>query len=148
MFYSKSTNGFYDSEIHGSNIPKDAVEISKDLWNSLLDQQANGKSIKADKSGKPIAVDRPKKTKDEIISTYQKVAQLNLDSVAQSWGYESMIMALSYINSTNKQYKAEAKILNEWRDNYWAAAYTITDGSVPDTVEDFMAMLPEAPIKP
>ena len=28
MFYSKSTGGFYATEIHGKNIPDDAVEIT------------------------------------------------------------------------------------------------------------------------
>ena len=32
MFYSKSTGGFYDAEIHGNNIPSDAVEITKEKY--------------------------------------------------------------------------------------------------------------------
>jgi hypothetical protein len=51
MFYSKSTQGFYDPEIHGSNIPQDAVEISASLHAELLAGQATGKSIQADDNG-------------------------------------------------------------------------------------------------
>jgi len=148
MFYSKSTKGFYDPEINGSNIPKDAVKITKELRDSLLRAQLKGKLIESDKNGNPIAVDRPVKNKDQISSIYKKAAQFNLDSVAKSWGYESIVMALSYLNSTNKQYKADAKALNEWRDNYWATAYTIEAGGLPATVEEFVALLPESPKKP
>ncbi|EFY2854150.1 tail fiber assembly protein, partial [Shigella flexneri] len=31
-FYSASTNGFYSTEFHGTNIPDDAVEISESEW--------------------------------------------------------------------------------------------------------------------
>lgn len=56
MFYSKSTRGFYDSEIH-SIIPEDAVEISKEQWLALLDGQSKGKNITPDEDGNPILVE-------------------------------------------------------------------------------------------
>ena len=59
FFYAKSTDGFYDSIIHGANIPDDAVDESK--WSmthaQLMDAQAAGKTIIADADGNPIAVD-------------------------------------------------------------------------------------------
>lgn len=68
MFYSKSTNGFYSPEIHGSNIPDDAVELSDAEYKSLLTDQSNGKVIKSDKNGFPMAVERQvaKQTKHEV----------------------------------------------------------------------------------
>ena len=59
MFYSAQTNGFYTREIHGANIPKDAVEISDDNYKALLEGQANGKEIVPNENGYPILVDRP-----------------------------------------------------------------------------------------
>ncbi len=59
MFYSKSTSGFYDSTIHGDNIPADAVEITKVEYAALIGAQVTGKSIQADSKGKPVAVDPP-----------------------------------------------------------------------------------------
>lgn len=59
LFYAKSTGGFYDSGIHGTNIPADAIDESK--WPmthaKLMDAQACGKVITADADGNPIAVD-------------------------------------------------------------------------------------------
>ena len=39
-FYSASTNGFYSTEFHGTNIPDDAVEISESEWKTLINSQS------------------------------------------------------------------------------------------------------------
>lgn len=52
MFYSAQTGGFYDRAIH-TEIPADAVEITTEEWQALLDGQAQGKVIVAGKGGKP-----------------------------------------------------------------------------------------------
>ena len=58
-YYAASTGGFYDSAIHGTNIPADAIDESK--WSmthaQLMDAQASGKTITADAEGHPIAVE-------------------------------------------------------------------------------------------
>jgi len=87
-------------------------------------------------------------TQKQIEILYSVAAQNNLDFVAGSWGYTSLLSAASYVNSTNAQYKAEAEALIAWRDVYWAEAYKIQAGSLPASVEDFVAMLPAAPSKP
>lgn len=53
MFYSAQTGGFYDRAIHGDKIPADAVEITREEWQALLDGQSQGKIIVAGKGGKP-----------------------------------------------------------------------------------------------
>ena len=147
MLYSSSTNGFYDVEVNAF-IPEDAVEITNEIWQSLLEAQSAGKVIQADSKGKPIAIDRPALTSEEVIAQYNKAAQIALDKVAQDWGYSSLMMAASYANSTNPQFKAEAEALIAWRDSYWTAAYTVEAGKLPATVEAFIALLPSAPNKP
>ncbi|WP_210204568.1 hypothetical protein [Microvirga sp. 17 mud 1-3] len=59
MFYSASTGGFYSKEIHGSNIPADAVEITDDEHAALMAGQAAGKRIVPDENGRPILADPP-----------------------------------------------------------------------------------------
>ena len=66
MFYSKSKGGFYDEAIHGDNIPADAVEITKAEHAVLLEGQAQGKAIVADENGRPILVDPPAPTEEEL----------------------------------------------------------------------------------
>ena len=58
IYYSSQENGFYLTEIHGDNIPSDKIEITKEYHEQLLKLQQDGKQIKPDQNGFPIAVDR------------------------------------------------------------------------------------------
>jgi hypothetical protein len=66
-FFSRSTNGFYSEDINGSNMPDDVVEISDELWQSLLDGQSCSKFITSDENGMPILKDTPPPTYDELV---------------------------------------------------------------------------------
>lgn len=59
MFYSKATGGFYTPEIHGANIPADAMEITEPEHAKLLEGQAEGKRIVAGPNGFPELSDPP-----------------------------------------------------------------------------------------
>jgi hypothetical protein len=54
MFYSQTTNGFYDFDIHGNSMPSDAIEITLEHYHALLDGQANGDRIVANEQGQPV----------------------------------------------------------------------------------------------
>jgi hypothetical protein len=147
FFYSKKDGGFYVSEIH-TTMPDDVVEISEDHWKSLLEDQGNGKIISADSNGNPVTVDPPQPTKEQIIKRYNSVANNNFEAVVRSWGYNSMIEAASFINSTSAKYRAEAEALIVWRDSYWTEADIIEAGELPATEQEFVALLPKEPKKP
>ena len=83
MFYAKSTGGFYDTAIHGDNIPADAVEITTDEHQALLEGQSNGKIIAADKNGKPVLQDPPPPTAEELQS--QKNAEARAYLASTDW---------------------------------------------------------------
>ena len=144
IFYAVSTSGFYDSAIN-KQIPQDCVEISYDTWQSLLTAQGNGKVIQADKNGYPIAVDLIVEVTIELCN-YS--AQNFLNAGAQSWGYDSILSAISYAASNISQYKTEGQLLSDWRDAVWTKAYTIETGTLPKTIDDFLALLPAMPQKP
>jgi len=59
MLYAKSTGGFYINSIHGDTIPSDAVEITDELYSTLLTGQAEGKQIFTDTEGHPFLVVPP-----------------------------------------------------------------------------------------
>lgn len=67
-FYSATTNGFYSKDFHGENIPDDAVEITYDDWQSLINSQSTTKMIASDDRGYPIIVDRPSPTPEQLIT--------------------------------------------------------------------------------
>ena len=88
MFYSKSTNGFYSTEINGDNIPSDAVEISEEEYSALLAGQSEGKVIAADENGYPILVDAPVQ---EITTVSMRQARLALLQEDQLDAVEALI---------------------------------------------------------
>lgn len=59
MYYSQTSKGFYDTAIHGDNIPDDAVEITADEHTVLMQGQSDGKRIVPDATGRPILIDPP-----------------------------------------------------------------------------------------
>lgn len=54
-FYDKETNGFYIDGFH--KIPNGAIEITDETYRTLLDGQATGKQIIANKQGWPVLIE-------------------------------------------------------------------------------------------
>ncbi len=57
MFFSPSTRGFFDPDIHGDTMPVDAVEISNGRYEALINGQAAGGIIIAGPNGAPTLHD-------------------------------------------------------------------------------------------
>ena len=146
IYYSKSTNGFYDNTIH-LEIPADAKEISEETHRSLIADQLAGLVIQPDKKGKPVSLEKVV-SKEDKIKKFESVAKKNMESIAKSWGYASISEAISYSSSTNEKFKAEADMLNAWRDETKSKIEEIKAGELPANVDLFLALLPAAPIKP
>ena len=58
IFYSASKRGFFTTDIHGDNIPKDAVEVTEEQHQELLNAQGVDSDIEPDMNGNPVAVKR------------------------------------------------------------------------------------------
>ena len=82
------------------------------------------------------------------VDTYNFATQNLLDSTAQSWGYDNMVSAVSYVGSNNAQFAAEGTALSNWRDAVWVKVAEIQAGPLPATTQDFLLLLPPAPNKP
>ena len=68
---------------------------------------------------------------------------------AQSWGYDSIESAVSYVTSSNPQYVKEAQAMSKWRDDVWASAIPRLAAVQPNTtVGAFLATMPNVPPKP
>lgn len=55
ILFSISTCGFYDTSIH-KKIPADAVTVSTEERDALIEDQSSGMSIALDAGGRPVAV--------------------------------------------------------------------------------------------
>lgn len=150
MLYSKTTGGFYSQAINGTNIPKDAVEITDSQYSALMQAQSQGSTIGADNNGNPIAIAPLAPTSAQIINGLISQVQTYIDSVAIKAGYDSANSCISYMNSTNPTWKAAAIAMNKWRDDVWGFAFTekslILAGTLPaPTQAQLVAALPAAP---
>jgi len=56
-FYSPSEKGFFDTDVHGKDMPEDVIEISDETHAALLEAQSRGRIIDAGPDGTPIARD-------------------------------------------------------------------------------------------
>jgi hypothetical protein len=116
MFYSKSTGGFYDAEIHGSAIPSDVVEITAEQHAELLEGQSAGKVITADTNGFPVLFDPPPKPLPVLIDASKaKVRAMRTTAFASLAGIQSEALA----NGDTKTAKAICTLQDQLR--------TITD---------------------
>lgn len=147
LFFSALTNGFYSSLIHGSQLPVDAVEITVDERAALLDGQRKGKVIAADEYGRPVLVDPPSPTREEVISGMTVEVQKHLDAKARERNYDGILSLCTYATSLNPKFAAEGQAGVEWRDAVWAKCYEILAdvqaGTRPTpTAEQLIAELP------
>ena len=130
MFYSKSTGGFYSHEIHGDNIPGDAVEITEAEHAALIDGQSNGKRIVADESGRPILQDPPPPTAKQITARLEARVQSWLDGKARALGYADIKSAVSYAEEPAvPRFQQEGQALRRLRSLAWARFYEILNAA-------------------
>lgn len=103
-FYSKSTGGFYDSEISGDDIPQDTVDITDDTWITLLNGQDEGKIISPDDNGYPVLTEPPLPSHGELIQLAENERQSLLthaDAVMLDWRTELMLGEISDASREN-----------------------------------------------
>ena len=93
----------------------------------------------------------PAPTAAQIEAQYNFAIQGVLDAYAQSMRYDNMNTMVTYVYSTNAQFKAEATAAVAWRDSVWASAYAtlaaVQAGTqpMPASVQAFIATLPVHP---
>lgn len=124
MFYSKSKNGFYSVDIHGDNIPDDAVEISDEEHDALLKAQSNGDVIVANDDGYPVTMQRPAPTDEEIKAQNEGVA-LSLISEASA-----IIAPMSDAKAGGYIDESDLPLLDKWQR--YRYALTKVDTSNPE----------------
>lgn len=85
MFYSATTNGFYPEDMRSmyddaGTWPADAVEISDETYNTLMDGQAAGQEITSGDDGSPILV-TPEVDHKAIFGTQRELLQMEAERV-------------------------------------------------------------------
>lgn len=75
-------DGFYFDDIH-QQIPSGAVQISEDLYRSLLEGQSQGKQIIADKNGVPQLIEPPPSDLHELQNGEWVISKANRTALFQ-----------------------------------------------------------------
>lgn len=148
-FYSASTGSFYDSDIHGENIPFDAVKITQQEHMDLLNGQSAGKRIVPDGEWKPSLLDPPPPTPAEIQVAKVALVQGHMDAAARALRYDSIANAITYAEEPAvPKFQAEGIAFRAWRSLVWARCYEILaevesgERGIPAD-EELIAALPE-----
>lgn len=121
VFYSQTTGGFYVRDVHGDNIPADAVEITEAEHAALIEGQSSGKRIAADENGRPILQDPPPPTTEQIMSRLGARVRSWLDEQARALGYDDIKSAVSYAEEPAvPRFQQEGQALRRLRSLAWA----------------------------
>lgn len=85
LYFSPSTLGFYDSTISGPDyVPVDAVEVTPEKRQELLEGEAGGKVISASEISDPVLVDRPEPPIEVQWAARQRRARAELSATADT----------------------------------------------------------------
>lgn len=101
-----------------------------------------------------IAIQQPPLTPDQIVASYMDAIQAALDAGAQSWGYDDLRAAVSYVGDPYPRFNAEAIALRNWRSAVWVwasmeeAAIKAGNKALPTPVAAFVAQMPAIPERP
>ncbi len=134
---------FYDSAIHGNQVPSDAEAMSDEQWSEMVNNPGLRKWI----NGRIVVV--APSAAPPTITDYENAIQNLVDSTAQARQFRDGVTMASYIGSTKPKWAAEAQAFVAWRDNVWFYAYgqlaKVQAGERPQpTVDQFIAEI--API--
>lgn len=83
----------------------------------------------------------------ELLLSYEESLHNHINFKAQEKGYSDAMSCVSYVNSTNPTWSAEAIQFNSWRDSCWEYAINIKEqvnaGSIsPPNISDFLNNIP------
>lgn len=109
LFYAKSTGKFYDTRLQGDPVPADAVEIDEDYYLDLFAGQSLGKVISADEFGRPVLIDPPAPTADEILAA--NTAMLSGLQAQASQAMMPLLISLQLGDAT----EAETDLAKRWQ---------------------------------
>ena len=78
-YYSHSSKGFYDTEFHNA-IPDDAVSLTDDEYNTIIDEQSKGRVIHV-RNGK-VVTEEYVLTEEQVANAYRNKRKANYPAIA------------------------------------------------------------------
>ncbi|UHM90791.1 tail fiber assembly protein [Rahnella victoriana] len=130
MFYSATTNGFYDPDIKAlydevKSWPEDAINITDATYQSLLAGQSVGKSISSDADGRPVLIDPPALTLMELRASAERQQSTLMNAAGEA------MAPLQDAVDIGEATDAETALLNAWK-KYRIALNRLDLSAAPD----------------
>lgn len=126
--------GRYLSDIHGDNIPADAVEVTEEVFNASI-QMKRPALI----NGELVELPPEPPTPEQLAQQAKSSVYQLLDTTAQQYDYRNFAEVAQFVNSGT--WKAEADALMAYQDSVWLKAYELLKEPV-ESVDGFVAQLP------
>lgn len=127
-------NGRYLTDIHGDNIPADAIEVSEDIFSASIQMQRLALI-----NGELVELPPEPPTPEQLAQQAKSAVYALLDQTAQQYDYRNFAEVSQFLNSG--VWKAEAEALLAWQDAVWLKAYELLKEPI-ESVEGFVAQLP------
>lgn len=125
-YFSKAELGFYCDEVNES-IPADAVEISEELYFSLLEGQSTGKVIAANLAGTPVLTDPPEPTAEELVAQAEETRTVLMKEA------NARILPLQDAFDLGLETDEEKQLLLAWK-KYRVLLNRVTASNAPDII--------------
>lgn len=132
--------GRYQFDIHGDNIPEDAIEVSKEIFNASIQLQRPA-LINDELVELPPEAPTPEQLTQQAKSAVYDL----LDQTAQQYDYRNMAEVVQFTQSDT--WKAETDALLAWQDAVWLKAYELLKEPI-ESVEAFVDKLPKFVLMP
>lgn len=142
IYYSDSAKGFFDTKLKGVILPDDAVEITPEERQTLLEQEKQGREIALGRNGRPET--RPKqRTRDEDVFFLRASVISHIENQAKSEGFDSILDAVSYADEpTDPTRQAKGQALRAWRSQCWVVFDAETQSTPLPNPQQLIARLP------
>lgn len=134
-------SGFYVDEIHFQKdpetdeyiVPDGYIEISEELYKSLLDGQSQGKQIVTGSEGTPVLQDPPKPTLAEMKETVEYNLWKNYKEFQRTYvDPEDLTLA----NTCAAGGSEKGAAVRQWVLDLWAHYYTVKDQVIAAETEE------------
>lgn len=108
IFYSKTTNSFYDDAINPV-IPEGSVELDQEKHDYLMHGLSSGKALSCDDDGNPILIDIPPLPDPVLLENCKNMARAKLADT--DWSQTADIGTLLVNQDEFTQYRAQVRDL-------------------------------------
>lgn len=136
------------SEINAQSSASESAQSAVNAEKSNKSAEKHSTDAGASADSAELSAQRVAEQTEQLTKQFTESVQKWMDAKAQERGYDNIISACTYADSTDAKFAAEGKAAKEWRDKVWRHCYDVVaqvvSGSrdIP-TISELLAELPK-----